>query len=229
MFRIGNDWDSVLEEYWNSEDWAKTRMLAKAEYDKYQCFPPKSKIFSAFKDTPLSEVKLVILGQDPYYSIPQADGHCFSVTTKELPPSLINIYECLRRDYPDIILNSGSLVEWAKNGVLLLNTCLSVRRGVPLSHNNIGWDKLIDIVLKALNEKNNIVFMLWGKSAVDRMKLLPSNPNNLYLTAPHPSPLSAYRGFMTCGHFKKCNEFLKSKNIEEIDFNIHSKFEEKSC
>lgn len=213
---IGNDWDEVLKEYFLSRDFERTMEQVKYEYSKYECYPSFDNIFSAFRDTPFSEVKVVILGQDPYYSMPMADGHAFSVFTKHYPPSLVNIFKCLKNDYPDITIKSGDLTCWAKQGVLLLNTALSVRKGMATSHINFGWDKLIDIVLRKINDKGGVVFMLWGSKAQNLMRNLPRNRNNLYLTAVHPSPLSVHLGFLTCGHFKKCNDFLN----EKIDFNV---------
>lgn len=213
---IGNDWDIVLEEYFQSEDFKRTAELVKSDYKKYECYPRPKNIFSAFKDTPFSDVKVVILGQDPYYSAPMADGHAFSVFTKNYPPSLVNIFKCLRNDYPDITIDSGDLSCWAKQGVLLLNTALTVRKGAAMSHIDYGWDKLINIVINNLNAKGGIVFMLWGSKAQNLMRNMPRNKANLYLTSVHPSPLSAHLGFLTCEHFKKCNEFLTNK----IDFSV---------
>lgn len=217
---IGNDWDVILADYFESEDFKRTWINVAGEYRKHTCFPAKENIFAALKATSYHDTKVVILGQDPYYSIPQADGFAFSVTTEKLPPSLVNIFKCIKNDYPSATFASGSLKEWAQQGVLLLNTSLSVRQGMPTSHTGYGWDKLVRLVIDALNSKGGVVFMLWGSFA---QKLLPKTDyksGNLYLTAVHPSPLSAHLGFLTCGHFKKCNEFLGAGR--EIDFSIRT-------
>ena len=184
-------------------------------------FPPADDIFNAFHLTPLSEVKVVILGQDPYHNVNQAHGLCFSVQpTVEIPPSLENIYKELHDDLGCKIPNNGYLVKWAKQGVLLLNTVLTVRAHQANSHQNIGWEQFTDAVIEILDQQDRpMVFLLWGKPA-QRKKAMLHNPNHLILEAPHPSPLSAYRGFFGCRHFSKTNQFLEEHGLTPIDWQI---------
>ncbi len=214
---IGNDWDNVLKEYFSSNDYSLTAAMVDDEYSSYKCYPPKDKIFTAMQDTPFCDVKVVILGQDPYHTDCMADGRAFSADVEKLPPSLVNIFKAIKNDYPLCEFESGSLESWSKQGVLLLNTCLSVRKGEPLSHKHIGWEKLVSNILRAVLAKGNIVLMIWGKPSEKLIASLPNPASNLYLTAPHPSPLSAYRGFFECGHFLACNEYLDTP----IDFSTY--------
>lgn len=215
---IGNDWDIALADIFESAYFAELMARVDKEYADGICYPPREKIFAALEDTPLSGVKVVILGQDPYHTAGMADGHAFSVSGSKLPPSLQNIFKCIHNDYPDMVNNAGDLKAWAKQGVLMLNTCLSVREGQANSHKAIGWEKLVYRVLQEVNKKSNIVFLLWGGPSQKLMDSVGYNPNNLYLKAVHPSPLSAYRGFLTCGHFAKCNEYLVAHGYTPIDF-----------
>ena len=187
-------------------------------------YPPADDIFNAFHFTPLSKVKVLILGQDPYHGEHQAHGLCFSVLPDqpELPPSLQNIYKELQDDLGCYIPNNGYLKKWADQGVLLLNTVLTVRAHQAGSHQGKGWEQLTDAIIQAVNEQDRpIVYLLWGKPAQSKISML-TNPKHLILTAPHPSPLSAYRGFFGCKHFSKTNEFLKEKGIEPIDWQIEN-------
>lgn len=193
------------------------------EYQKRKIFPAPDDIFNAFHFTPLDEVKVVILGQDPYHNDGQAHGLCFSVKPEvEVPPSLVNIYQELHEDCGCEIPNNGYLEKWAKQGVLLLNTVLTVRAHQANSHRGIGWEEFTDAAIRVLNEQDRpIVFLLWGRPAQMKKSML-NNPKHLILEAPHPSPLSAYRGFFGCGHFSKTNEFLKSHGLEPIDWQIEN-------
>lgn len=193
------------------------------EYQQRKIFPALDDIFNAFHFTPLDEVKVVILGQDPYHNDGQAHGLCFSVKPEvEVPPSLVNIYQELHEDCGCEIPNNGYLEKWAKQGVLLLNTVLTVRAHQANSHRGIGWEEFTDAAIQVLNEQPRpMVFLLWGRPAQMKKSML-NNPKHLILEAPHPSPLSAYRGFFGCRHFSKTNEFLKSHGLEPIDWQIEN-------
>lgn len=194
------------------------------EYKHYTVYPPKDSIFSALKACDLENIKVVILGQDPYHNENQAHGMCFSVPTsqKEIPPSLINIYKELNSDLGCYIPNNGYLKKWADQGVLLLNTVLTVRAHNANSHAGRGWEVFTDKVIETLNKSDQpLVFLLWGKPAQSKIKLL-NNPKHLILTAPHPSPLSSYRGFFGCKHFSKANNYLEKHNLTPIDWQIEN-------
>ena len=193
------------------------------EYQQRKIFPAPDDIFNAFHFTPLDEVKVVILGQDPYHNVGQAHGLCFSVKPDvEIPPSLVNIYQELHEDCGCEIPNNGYLEKWAKQGVLMLNTVLTVRAHQANSHRGMGWEEFTDAAIRVLNEQDRpIVFLLWGRPAQMKKSML-NNPKHLILEAPHPSPLSAYRGFFGCRHFSKTNEFLKSHGLEPIDWQIEN-------
>lgn len=184
-------------------------------------FPPQNEVFSAFALTEFSDVKVVILGQDPYHGFNQAHGLAFSVKpTIAPPPSLLNMYKELADDVGFKIPQHGYLVDWAKQGVLLLNTVLTVEQGKAHSHAEIGWERFTDKVIAQLNQhRENLVFLLWGSHAQKKGKFIDRN-RHCVLTAPHPSPLSAYRGFLGCQHFSKTNEYLRSKGIQEIDWQL---------
>ena len=191
-----------------------------SEYNNGVCYPPKENIFRALELTPLKEVKAVILGQDPYHEPDQAHGLCFSVLPRQtkLPPSLKNIYKELAEEYGSCNRPNGFLEDWGKEGVLMLNTVMTVREHSANSHKGRGWEEFTDSVLKAVNSLDRpVVYMLWGGPAQKKADLI-DNPLHLVLTAPHPSPLSAYRGFFGCGHFKKCNEYLVSNKIQPINW-----------
>lgn len=218
-----NNWLPVLEEEYRKPYYGKLKEFVDAEYEKFTVYPPKDKVFSALELTDLKDVKVVILGQDPYHEYNQAHGLSFSVPpTQKIPPSLVNIYKELCDDlsltYPD----NGYLEKWARQGVLMLNTVLTVRDGEANSHKGKGWEKLTDALIRAVNDEDRpIVFMLWGKPAQSKMSML-NNPKHLILTSVHPSPLSAYRGFLGCKHFSKCNAFLQEKGLTPIDWQIEN-------
>ncbi len=215
-----NSWEELFLEI-KKKDYAKQiNKVLDEEYKNYTVYPPRNLMFSAFRLTPLKNVKVVIIGQDPYHEEHQAMGLSFSVPAGvQLPPSLINIYKEIENNYPVKMKPNGDLTYLAKQGVLLLNTILTVRKSAPLSHQNIGYDLFIQDVLKTLNETNQpIVFMLWGSYARSLKRYL-NNPNHLILEATHPSPLSANRGgFFNQNHFIKANKFLKSKGLSEINW-----------
>lgn len=205
-----------IEEESKKEYYIKLKEFVKSEYEKYTCFPPYKNIFHALTITPLNEVKVVILGQDPYHEVNQAHGLAFSVLCKKLPPSLLNIYKEIESDLKVKINQDGNLDYLAKQGVLLLNTSLTVREHMANSHSNKGWEIFTDNCIKLLNAQDRpIVFILWGRNAISKTKFL-NNPKHLVLTSVHPSPLSAYNGFFGSKPFSKTNDFLKNNNVEPI-------------
>ena len=222
MVNIGNEWDELLKNEFQSDYYLKLRNFLAYEYKHYTVYPNMYDIFNALKTTSYSDVKVVILGQDPYHGPNQAHGMCFSVKKGvEAPPSLKNIFKELQDDCGCSIPPHGELTEWAKQGVLLLNTVLTVRAGQANSHANKGWEILTDQIIRLLNEKQTpIVFLLWGRNAQNKISLI-TNPNHLILKCAHPSPLSAYNGFFSCHHFSKTNAFLKEHGMKEIDWQIH--------
>ena len=224
MSAISNDWLKPLSPEFKKPYYAKLYKTVKKEYSTHLIFPPADDIFNAFAFTPLSQVKVVILGQDPYHNNGQAHGLCFSVKPDvEIPPSLVNIYKELQDDCGCYIPNNGYLEKWAREGVMLLNTVLTVRAHQANSHRGIGWEEFTDAAIRVLNEQDRpIVFMLWGRPAQLKKSML-NNPKHLILEAPHPSPLSAYRGFFGCKHFSKANEFLKANGLEPIDWQIENR------
>ncbi|HAD19057.1 MAG: uracil-DNA glycosylase [Lachnospiraceae bacterium] len=221
---ITNDWTKPLAEEFKKPYYRQLYQTVLQEYRTRKIFPAADDIFNAFHLTPLSQVKVVILGQDPYHNDGQAHGLCFSVKPDvDIPPSLANIYKELQDELGLKIPNNGYLVKWAKQGVLLLNTVLTVRAHQANSHQGIGWEQFTDAVIRAVNQQDRpIVFLLWGGPARRKAAML-NNPKHLILEAPHPSPLSAYRGFFGCGHFKKTNEFLQSHGLEPIDWQIEDR------
>lgn len=224
MGAIANDWLAPLKPEFGKPYYAKLYKTVMQEYSSRQIFPPANDIFNAFELTPLSEVKVVILGQDPYHGDGQAHGLCFSVKPDvEIPPSLVNIYQELHDDLGCYIPNNGYLVKWAKQGVLLLNTVLTVRAHQANSHRNIGWEEFTDAAIRVLDEQDRpIVFLLWGRPAQMKKAML-HNRRHLILEAPHPSPLSAYRGFFGCKHFSKANAFLQENGLAPIDWQIENR------
>ena len=220
---IGNSWDNVLEEEFKKEYFLKIKEFVEAEYKTKTIYPPKDEIFNAFKLCPIDNVKVVILGQDPYHEEGQAHGMSFSVRPGiKIPPSLQNMYKELHEELGLYIPNNGFLEKWADQGVLLLNTCLTVRSGAANSHKGKGWEQFTDAIIKAVNEQDRpIVYFLWGSNARSKKSLI-TNPKHLVLESVHPSPLSAYNGFFGCGHFKKANEFLKEHGVEPIDWQIEN-------
>ncbi len=221
MAAIDNDWLPAISTEFKKPYYANLYRFVKEEYSKTLVFPPADEIFSALHLTPLSKVKVVILGQDPYHNVGQAHGLCFSVRPDvEIPPSLVNIYKELQTDCGCRIPNNGYLVKWAEQGVLLLNTVLTVRAHQANSHQGKGWEQFTDAIIQAVNaEDRPIVYLLWGRPAQSKMSML-NNPKHKVLTAPHPSPLSAHRGFFGCRHFSQANAFLVENGLEPIDWQI---------
>ncbi|MDO4789315.1 MAG: uracil-DNA glycosylase [Johnsonella sp.] len=220
---IEGDWLEAVGAEFKKPYYKELYEFIKKEYASYRIYPPAEDIFNALKLTPLKTVKAVILGQDPYHNVNQAHGLSFSVLPgQDIPPSLQNIYKELHEDLGLYIPDNGYLVKWAKQGVLLLNTILTVRAHQALSHQRKGWENLTDAIIEAVNEKtDSVVFMLWGKPAQAKEAML-DREKHLILKSPHPSPLSAHRGFFGCRHFSKANEFLRSRGKEEIDWQIEN-------
>ena len=223
MAAISNDWLAPLTPEFRKPYYAQLYKTVMNEYNSRQIFPAADDIFNAFSFTPLSNVKVVILGQDPYHNDGQAHGLCFSVKPDvEIPPSLVNIYKELQDDLGCRIPNHGYLKSWADQGVLLLNTVLTVRAHQANSHRGIGWEEFTDAAIRVLNEQDRpIVFILWGRPAQTKKTML-TNPKHLILEAPHPSPLSAYRGFFGSRPFSQTNNFLVSYGIEPINWQIEN-------
>ena len=221
MVKLGNDWDSIIGGEFEKEYYLKLRMFLKEEYANHTVFPDMYDLFSALKATPYSKVKVVILGQDPYHEEGQAHGMAFSVKPGiAIPPSLLNMYKELNKELGIEIPKTGYLLPWAEQGVLLLNTVLTVREGNANSHQNKGWEIFTDEIIKALNDRaDSVIFLLWGNNARKKAELI-TNSRHYVLEAAHPSPLSASRGFFGCGHFKKANEILISQLKSPIDWQI---------
>ena len=224
MGQITGDWQVALKNEFHQPYYAKLYKTIMEEYRTTKVFPPPQDMFNAFEYTPLNDVKVVILGQDPYHNDGQAHGLCFSVKPEvEIPPSLVNIYKELKDDCGCSIPDNGYLIKWAKQGVLMLNTVLTVRAHQANSHRGFGWEQFTDAVIQLLNSQDRpIVFILWGAPA-QKKKLMLDNPNHLILEAPHPSPLSAYRGFFGSKPFSKTNLFLEQNGILPIDWQIENK------
>ena len=218
---IDNDWLPALSPEFKKSYYRELYDKVNYEYRHYKVFPESRDLFSAFSLTPLSRVKVVILGQDPYHNDGQAHGLCFSVKPGvDIPPSLQNIYKELHEELGCYIPNNGCLVPWARQGVLLLNTVLTVRAHQAFSHRGIGWEQFTDAAIKAVDELDRpVVFMLWGRPAGEKTAML-HNSGHLILKAAHPSPLSAQRGFFGCGHFRACNDYLTEHGEEPIDWQI---------
>ena len=218
---ITNDWLAALGPEFKKPYYKSLYEKVNEEYRTRTVYPPGPELFKAFDLTPLSKVKVVILGQDPYHEPGQAEGLCFSVKPGiEQPPSLVNIYKELHNELGCYIPQSGSLVPWAKQGVLLLNTLLTVRAHQAFSHKGIGWEQFTDAAIRAVNQIDRpVVFLLWGRPAGEKSALL-DNPKHLVLKCAHPSPLSAARGFFGCGHFLRCNEFLAQHGVAPINWQI---------
>lgn len=223
MAAISNDWKEKLKPEYAKEYYRELYGFVKNEYSTRVVYPPSEDIFNALHYTPLSKVKVLILGQDPYHEVNQAHGLCFSVLPgNDIPPSLVNIYKELNSDLGCYIPNNGYLKKWADQGVLLLNTVLTVRAHMANSHAGHGWENFTDAIIRAVNEEDRpIVYMLWGSPAQRKIPML-TNPKHLILMAPHPSPLSAYRGFFGCRHFSTANEFLSKNGINPIDWQIEN-------
>lgn len=220
MVRIGNSWDKLLEKEWEMPYYRELRAFLASEYRTRTIFPPMYDIFNAFKYCAYEDVKVVILGQDPYHGDGQAHGMAFSVKQGvEIPPSLKNIYKELESDIGFKIPSHGCLESWEKQGVFLLNTALTVRKGQPLSHRGKGWEIFTDHVISILSAREKpMVFLLWGSNARSKKGLIDT-ARHLVLEAPHPSPLSAFAGFFGCKHFSKANAFL-SQQGEKVDWRI---------
>lgn len=213
----------ILEEESKKEYMIKLKEFIDNEYSTKTIFPERKNIMNSMSYTPYEKVKVVIVGQDPYHGIGEAHGLCFSVQPGiKTPPSLVNIYKELKRDLGCYIPNNGCLVKWAKEGVLLLNSVLTVVKDTPGSHRGKGWEIFTDTIIKSLNEKEEpVVFLLWGSYAKEKAALI-TNPKHLILKTSHPSPFSVRNGFDGCSHFSKANEFLKSHGIEPIDWQIEN-------
>ncbi len=221
MAALTGDWEEALSGEFKKDYYKELYKKIMEEYKTQVVYPPSADLFNAMHYTPLHEVKVVILGQDPYINPGQAHGLCFSVRKGvEPPPSLKNIYQEIHDDLGLPIPTTGELTSWAKQGVLLLNTVLTVRAGQSNSHRGIGWETFTDAVIRAVDREDRpIVFLLWGSPAKRKQELL-HNPKHLVLSSSHPSPLSAYRGFLGCRHFSQTNRFLKENGVEPIDWRI---------
>lgn len=218
--KIESSWLEVLHTEFESDYFARLKQFLVEERKQYTCYPPGSQIFAAFDHTPFDKVKVVILGQDPYHEPGQAQGLCFSVPQGiQVPPSLVNIIKEINNDLgTNIPTTHGNLTGWADQGVLLLNATLTVRAHQAGAHQNQGWEQFTDAAIRALSEKRNgIVFLLWGSYAI-RKKAIIDSARHLVLCAPHPSPLSAYRGFFGCKHFSQCNTYLQSQGLSPIQW-----------
>ncbi|CDA07130.1 uracil-DNA glycosylase [Fusobacterium animalis] len=224
MSKINNDWKEILEEEFQKDYFVKLKAILEEEYKNYTVYPLKKDILNAFFLTPYSEAKVVLLGQDPYHQKGQAHGLAFSVNYGiKTPPSLVNMYKELHDDLGLYIPNNGFLEKWAKQGVLLLNTTLTVRDSQANSHSGIGWQTFTDNVIKALNEREKpIIFILWGNNAKSKEKFIDTNKHYI-LKGVHPSPLSANKGFFGCKHFSEANRILKNLGEKEIDWQIENK------
>ena len=224
MGMIEGDWLDAVGDEFKKPYYKNLYEFVKNEYSTHVVYPPSEDIFNALHFTALKDVKVLILGQDPYHEPGQAHGLSFSVLPgkADTPPSLQNIYKELNDDLGCYIPNNGYLKKWADQGVLMLNTVLTVRAHAANSHQGKGWEQFTDAIIQAVNKKDEpVVYMLWGRPAQMKRSML-NNPKHLVLTAPHPSPLSAYRGFFGCKHFSKANEFLKANGIEPIDWQIEN-------
>jgi uracil-DNA glycosylase len=221
MFKFNNEWDILIRDEFSKPYYISLRQFLMKEYTYSKVYPDMNDIFNSLTLTSFSDVKVIIIGQDPYHGEGQAHGLAFSVKKGvDIPPSLMNIFKELHNDVGFEIPNHGFLEEWAKQGVLLLNTVLTVRKDEPNSHKGCGWEQFTDQVIKTLNKKEKpVVFILWGNNAKQKEKLITNNVH-LVLTAPHPSPLSAYNGFWDCKHFSKTNDFLKMTGQSPIDWQI---------
>ena len=223
MPAINGEWLEALQDEFKKDYYKKLFTKVNEEYRSYRIFPPADDVFNAFHLTPLQDVKVVIFGQDPYHGENQAHGLCFSVKPEvEIPPSLVNIYKELQDDLGCYIPNHGYLEKWAKQGVLLLNTVLTVRAHQANSHRGIGWEEFTDAAIRVLNAQDKpMVFILWGRPAQMKKSML-NNPKHLILEAPHPSPLSSYRGFFGSKPFSQANNFLKQHGVAPIDWQIEN-------
>lgn len=218
-----NHFKDIIEEESKKDYYKKLHEFVYKAYEEHTIFPDKKNIFAALKYTPYENVKVVILGQDPYHGLGEAHGMAFSVCPGiKIPPSLQNIYKELHEELGCYIPNNGYLMKWARQGVLLLNSVLTVQKDLPASHRGIGWEAFTDKIIEEVNKKDEpVVFMLWGNFAKSKASLI-TNPKHLVLTCAHPSPFSARYGFFGCNHFKKANEFLKGNGKQLIDWQIEN-------
>lgn len=221
MNLVGNKWDEILKEEYKKDYFKKIVLYINKAYKERPIFPSKSHILRALSLTDYDDVKVVILGQDPYHGEGEANGLCFAVNNGvKLPPSLQNIYKELNSDLGIPITNDGDLTCWAKEGILLLNSVLTVEKDKPASHKNLGWETFTDTIISKVNEKETpVVFILWGNFAKSKKRLI-TNPNHLVIESSHPSPFSCRYGFFGSKPFSKTNDFLRKNNIKEIDFSI---------
>ena len=221
MVKFDNDWDSLIQDEFQKDYYVKLRQFLISEYNSHTIYPDKYDLFSALKLTSYNDTKVVILGQDPYHGPNQSHGLAFSVKVGvRTPPSLLNMYKELHEDLGYYIPNNGFLVPWAKQGVLLLNTVLTVREGSPNSHRNKGWEIFTDKVIETLNNREKpVIFLLWGNNAKEKKKII-TNKHHYILETVHPSPLSASRGFFGCKHFSKTNEILNKLGEKPINWQI---------
>ena len=211
-------WKDIIENEQQKRYYEKLKEEIDKRYENSIVFPEKQNIFKAFSLTKFEDLKVVILGQDPYHGIGQAQGLSFSTPSNiKNPPSMVNILKEINDDLgKKSVCEDGDLTPWAKQGIMLLNTILTVEQGLPKSHHNLGWEIFTDNIIKYISDnKENVIFLLWGSPAISKTKLIDKN-KHFILTAPHPSPLSVYRGFYGCKHFSKTNEILKKLNKEEI-------------
>ena len=223
MVKLGNDWDNILCDEFKKEYYLNLREFLKREYSTKTIYPNMHNIFDALKRTSYKDTKVLILGQDPYHGENQAHGLAFSVQPNvAIPPSLLNIYKELQNDIGCFIPNNGYLIPWANQGVLLLNTSLTVRAHEANSHKGIGWEVFTDRIIELLNEREEpVIFVLWGANARKKTELIDSSRHYI-LEASHPSPLSARRGFFGCKHFSKVNEILRHLGKKPIDWQINN-------
>ena len=223
MVHIGNDWDELLKEEFSKEYYLNLRKFLANEYKTHTVYPDMYDIFNAFKLTSYADTKVVIFGQDPYHEPDQAHGLAFSVKKGvKIPPSLLNMYKERHHELGCYIPNNGYLEKWARQGVMLLNNSLTVRQSSANSHRNIGWEEFTNAVARLYNDrKKPIIFMLWGNNAKEKMKII-TNPHHIIMTAAHPSPLSASRGFFGCEHFKTANKILERNGDMPIDWQIEN-------
>ena len=218
--KIGNDWDIILKDIFESDKFRELIIKVNKEYEKNTCFPIKQEVFNAIKLTPYKDVKVVIVGQDPYHGVGEAHGLSFSVLCQKLPPSLKNIYKELYDDLGIKPSTSGNLTCWAKEGVLLLNAVLTVRKDSPASHKDLGWQDFTDEIIKIIEKKDGVVvYIVWGSFARSKKNLI-TNPNHYVIESAHPSPFSARYGFFGSKPFSKCNDILIKNNLKPIDWEV---------